>query len=766
MMKKKIITSIFLGFFLIPLIIGSYAESYLPEQIIPERSTFNPIVTPNLAMDDNRNKIHDDFEALVDNGYLGDMYTAIATFNQPLTNALRATIETCGGQIINTWSVIYGAAIRIKGIDLNSLANIPEISFLTENYQSRALLSTSIPQINVRPYVWDTLGYEGDSTHALAIIDTGLDDTHPDVGGAKIVYWEDFIGYDASTGGDEYATATDWNGHGTHVASIAAGTGTAGGTSANIEITGTLGLPILPAGQGYARHFEVETAGSVQITVQWDDKSGNNPGDSIFVMVDTNGDGAFTGADDPPVYGSYSASPIVYTSGTLDPGYYLLLIGPDEEGELGRTSVQYKITRPASTTADGNNKYRGVAPNNKLVGLKALDDKGVGTQTSFIDALDWIYENGTDYDVNVVVMSLGFDAKVTAIDNAVNNLVSEGYVCVVAAGNGYMEGDEIFSPGTAVKAITVGAIDDVDKVAIYSANGLAGSGKPNVVAPGGAFTDPLGANENTHPIVAADTNDKDIVEYFDGLPDTYWEPEQNTNDYIAYQGTSMSTPHVAGLVSLMIQAMGVNWTHTEADVMEIKNILCGTATEVGAGETFDVYSNIPTLNRGVRDLIEGFGKVHADAAIEAFLTKYTAGSIATDSLSSEPSGKQSWARSVNLKALIEFTAGIEMNGTADYDLYLYDPSVDVASGTGILVKSVTNGVGLPENIIYTPASDMTAYIVVKRVSGSGSFTLQAEATKTGTPSPSFLFGVSTAIWAVLGTIGLTSIVLLAKNRCK
>ncbi len=765
-MKKKIITSIFLGFFLIPLIIGSYVENYIPVQAEPERSTFNAIVTPNIAMDVNRNKIHDDFEALVDNGYLGDMYTTIATFNQPLTNSIRSAIEACGGQIISSWSVIYGAAIRIKGIAINSLANIPEISFLTEDYKSKALLSTSVPQINVRPYVWDTLGYEGDSTHALAIIDTGIDDTHPDVGGAKLVYWEDFVGHDASTGGDEYATATDWNGHGTHVASIAAGTGTAGGTSVNVEITGTLGLPILAAGNGYARHFEVETAGSVQITVQWDDKAGNNPGDTMFIMVDTNGDGAFTGADDPPVTGDYSASPLVYNSGVLDPGYYLLLIGPYEDGELGRTSVQYKIVRPASTTADGNNKYRGVAPNNKLVGLKALDDKGVGTQTSFINALDWVYENGTDYDVNVVVMSLGFDAKVTAIDNAVNNLVSEGYVCVVAAGNGYMEGDEIYSPGTAVKAITVGAIDDVDKVAIYSSNGLSGSGKPDVVAPGGAFTSPLGADEDTHPVVAADTNDKDVVEYFDGLPDTYWEPEQNTNDYIAYQGTSMSTPHVAGLVSLMIQAMGVNWTHTEANVMEIKNILCGTATELGAGEIYDVYSNIPTLNRGDRDLIEGFGKIHGDAAIEAFLTKYTAGSIASDSLGSLPSDKQSWARRVELKALIEFTAGIEMDGSADFDLYLYDPSVNVATATGILTKSVTNGVGLPENILYTPASDMTAYLVVKRVSGSGSFTLQAEATKTGTPSPSFLFGVSTAIWAILGTIGLTSIVLLVRKRHK
>ena len=76
----------------------------------------------------------------------------------------------------------------------------------------------------------------------------------------------------------------------------------------------------------------------------------------------------------------------------------------------------------------------------------------------------------------------------SSIDSAVNNLVSQGYVVTVAAGNSH--GDPsypyIYSPGTATKAITVGAIDDVDKISHYSSNGGSSDRKPDVVAPGGA----------------------------------------------------------------------------------------------------------------------------------------------------------------------------------------------------------------------------------------------------------------------------------------
>ncbi|MFW9922822.1 MAG: S8 family serine peptidase [Candidatus Thorarchaeota archaeon] len=766
MQKAKILTLYLLAIFTLPILFGSYVSN-APVAAVPlERNTFNPIVGADLVADSNRNKIHDHLDTMMITGFTSTIYETIVTFDQPVTDEIVGKIEAVGGTVLSSWSVIYGACVRIRADKINALSSLGEVTFVTENFRSRQLLSTSVPQINVRPYVWDTLGYEGNPNHAIAILDSGVDDSHPDLTG-RISHWEDFIGADASAGGDEYGTAIDPNGHGTHCASIASGTGAAAGTDSTVKVTGTLGIPsALPELNGYVSYVEVESTGYVSIKIDWEDIPGpSSATDTIMIVIDTDSSNSFTGADEM-FTGDYSAAPLTFTTtNQLSAGKYAVLIGGYDDYEIGRGVITYTFTRPASSPSDGYNKYRGVAPGCDIVGLKVLDDEGYGSSTILLDALNWVSTNGLTYDIQILSMSLGLDGQSVAVDTAINNLVSLGYICVVAAGNAFMDGDPIYSPGTAEKAITVGAIDDVDKIAIYSSNGGSGSGKPDVVAPGGAYQYMETTDEDTHPIVAADSNDYDCIEITSGTTGTYWETDLTANDYAAYQGTSMATPHVAGLCALIIDAMGSDWTHTEADVLKVKNYLCGTATEVGAGEWYDTYHNAPSLDRGDADLVEGFGKVHGDAAIESFLSTYTTGSIVTESLGANPYSKQSWARKVELEAGIIFTAGIEIDGTADYDLYLYDPSQDMSTHLGYLEKSTTAGTGVPENIAYTPSSDMTAYLVVKRVSGYGSFTLSAEATATGSsPGFTFPFAVPIVAWAIMGAVGLASIVFILKKR--
>ena len=765
MSRKKTFAASFLLLFIFPIMFSTYVTSDVANinYSATSASTFNPIVTPYSGYDMNDNKIHDHLEEMVANGLATSYFTTILTFDEPVTNAIIEEINSLGGEVLTTWEVIYGAAVRIRADRINSLAYVPSVNFITENYKCQKLLSTSVPQINVRPYVWDTLGYEGSSSQTIAVLDTGVDDSHPNLNGGKVTHWKDFIGHDADTPADNYVTATDWDGHGTHCSSIAAGTGDSFGSNATVLVSGTMALPasLIAGSQGYFGHAEVETTGPIHMEIQWNDNSGNSPTDELFIVIDADNNGAFGDGSDIFVHDTYSNMPLTATTGTLSAGYYAFLIGPYTD--LGDVSVQYIINRPSSNPSDAHNKYAGVAPGSDIVGVKVLDDTGSGYQANLIDGINWVFTNGLTYDIDVVSMSLGFTVTVPAIDTAINNLVSAGYVTVVAAGNAFLDDDNIGSPGTASKAITVGAIDDVDKIAIYSSNG--GSvWKPDVVAPGGAYRYLESTDEDTHPIIAADTTDKDAV-YFSGSDTTYWLSEQYSGDYAALQGTSMATPHVAGLVALIIEAMGTDWTHTEADVLLIKNYLCGTATEVRFGEELFTYHNEPTLDRGDVDKVEGFGKVHGDAAIEAFLTEYIKGTEETHTLSSDPDGTQCWARRVELVGGMEFVAGIEVDGSADYDLYLYDPSEDMTTTLGYLEKSTTAGIGLPENIAYTPTGNMTAYIVVKRVSGQGDFTIMAEATNTGTISGfTWPFSIPMYAWFVLGTLGLTSILVIAKRR--
>ncbi|MEO4175271.1 S8 family peptidase [Acinetobacter pittii] len=160
----------------------------------------------------------------------------------------------------------------------------------------------------------------------------------------------------------------------------------------------------------------------------------------------------------------------------------------------------------------GGSTY-GVAKNVSLVPIRILGCDGSGASSNVIAGLDWILKNGKK--PAVVNMSLGGEAN-ASLDSAVENLFNNGYVMVVAAGNSNTDACSS-SPARVSKAITVAATDSTDTRASYSNYGSC----VDIFAPGSQINSSwIGSNTATKVL----------------------------------NGTSMATPHVAGVMAEMLQS--------------------------------------------------------------------------------------------------------------------------------------------------------------------------------------------------------------------
>jgi subtilisin family serine protease len=236
-----------------------------------------------------------------------------------------------------------------------------------------------------------------------------------------------------------------------------------------------------------------------------------------------------------------------------------------------------------SGAADGG-KYRGVAPDAKLLNGKVLNDDGGGLESWIIAGMEWAAASGAD----VINMSLGSPWPTDGSDpmsQAVNRITADtGALFVIAAGNSGPSDYSIGSPAAADAALTVGAVDRDDQLAEFSSRGPRwenGAIKPDITAPG-------------VDIVAAKAKNGVIG---DPVGDSY----------VSLSGTSMATPHVAGAAAI-IAGQHPDW---QAD--QLKASLMGSAkanpalsvfeqgagrVDVAAASTSTVFASPPSLSVG------------------------------------------------------------------------------------------------------------------------------------------------------------------------
>jgi hypothetical protein len=181
----------------------------------------------------------------------------------------------------------------------------------------------------------------------------------------------------------------------------------------------------------------------------------------------------------------------------------------------------------------GGSNY-GVAPGVAIVPVRVLDCSGSGSTSGVIAGIDWVIAHHIAGTPAVANMSLG-GRRSSAIDIAVQSAVADGVVFVVAAGNSTADACQT-SPAGEPLAITVGATTSADARSSFSNYGSC----VDVFAPGSSIT-------------------------------SAWYTSTTASNTIS--GTSMASPHVAGVAALGLEIS------PNSSVAQICNWITSTATQ-------------------------------------------------------------------------------------------------------------------------------------------------------------------------------------------
>jgi len=214
-----------------------------------------------------------------------------------------------------------------------------------------------------------------------------------------------------------------------------------------------------------------------------------------------------------------------------------------------------------------NFQYVGVAPDAKYYAIKILNGNGEGSFATYLSGMEKALDPNSDGDysdhAHIISLSFGTNEPGRPDDlfcKVVDNVVKEGVVVVVAAGNLGPRFNTITSPGCAKQSICVGSTDKFDFISSTSSRGPVEFDGDHIVKP---------------DIVAPGVN---IIS------------TKNGGGYTIKSGTSMATPHVAGVVALILQA------NPDISPENVKKVLKENAKNLGYDQNVQGSGRVDALN--------------------------------------------------------------------------------------------------------------------------------------------------------------------------
>lgn len=208
-------------------------------------------------------------------------------------------------------------------------------------------------------------------------------------------------------------------------------------------------------------------------------------------------------------------------------------------------------THVSGTIAGQRNNYgvTGIAYDAKIMPIKVLNDSGSGSYSAIANSIYYAVNNGA----NVINLSLGGSFSNRTLQNAIEYASTKGAIVVMASGNDGRSQPDYPARYANNTGIAVGAVDKNKNLADFS-NRSGTNQLAYVTAPG--------------------------VNVYSTVPN---------NQYAAYNGTSMATPHVAGVVALMLSA---NRNLTPAQVRQIITETAENNASAAKAGSFNISSMV------------------------------------------------------------------------------------------------------------------------------------------------------------------------------